>query len=213
MVHPDQASHRVQEDTDLPVLKHTLLTRDEIRRLLQRLGGTDVCIVLDNPVVGRFGHGTMGQILVTGPTASQLLKMADALVRNLRRRDLQECDVVGAQLGVEGNETSDNNDWLVVDCRNYVVHLQTPGMRSAVNLQALWTGDDPLYKLDSYDEDAVDEYVAKHPTPLEYDTDASSTLSFVQSFDSRLRALQKNRRKEAPRVVLPKKRKQKSRRR
>jgi hypothetical protein len=88
----------------------------------------------------------------------------------LRWRKLHAMDVVGAQLGVEGNEqqANSNSNWLVVDCRNYVVHIQDEATRNDVNLQALWTGEYPLFRLNRGDENAVEDYVAAHPVPDTY---------------------------------------------
>jgi hypothetical protein len=55
-----------------------------------------------------------GMILTTGSTPTQIFVMADTLVRQLKRRDLAEVGVVGAQFGAEGS--ADKTDtWRVVD--------------------------------------------------------------------------------------------------
>ena len=69
----------------------------------------------------------------------------------------------GAKLGAEAEGTSD--DWNVIDCQNYVVHILLEETRQHLNLEALWSGEDELLKLRLNDEDTVDDYVAKNPVP------------------------------------------------
>jgi ribosomal silencing factor RsfS len=153
--------------TDVAIKLHTLLSKDEIATCVQGLGGRDISIILDDPSNRRMG-GAVGIIVVTARSATQLRVMATALVRHLRLRHLQDFNVLGAQLGPEGNSDNKDEGWLVVDCRNYIVHLQDEATRDAVNLQAIWSGTDGLHRLNMADENAVDDYIARNPVPETY---------------------------------------------
>lgn len=168
---------------EVEVKHHTLLRKDEIALVMDALGGEDIQVIYDNPLERRMG-GAMGMILVTAPRSSQMRVMADTLVRQLRHRKLQEVNVLGAMQGPEGEEDS---NWMVVDCRNFVVHILEEKTRAALNLEGLWNGKDPLHQVSFQDEDAVENYIAAHPVPDNYG--AHSLLNW----DDRFRQLQKNR--------------------
>ncbi|EEC51700.1 predicted protein [Phaeodactylum tricornutum CCAP 1055/1] len=205
MVKPSEAALKIQQASDIAVKEFTLFTKDEIAACLKALGGRDIIVVLDDPKKKRFGGAVIGMIIVTGTSTVQLRKLADALVRQLRRRKLQERGVVGAQLGAECSDDP-NEGWVVVDCHNYIVHLQDERMRRALKLEALWTGRDRLYDLNIADEDEVDKYVAENPVPEGYERT-------VFDWDTRLRELQKNRWVSPNKPLVPKKRTRKTRKR
>ena len=203
MLPPSQAqSHKDSVVDDMiPIKPYTLLSKDEIAKCMTSLGGSDVTVILDNPLDRRMG-GVHGLILVTGTTSAQLRMLATALVRQLRLRTLEERHVVGAQLGFEGDAAQ---QWLVVDCRNYVVHIQDEVTRRAVDLESLWSGQDGLHRVNVLDENAIDDYVASHPVPREYSS------GIAVDMDPWMR-LQKNRFTAPHRPVIPTKQKRKIKR-
>jgi len=154
---------------DIPVKMNTLLSKDEIIYCLEALGGRDIIFIYDDPRSRRLG-GSMGLVVVTGDSRQQLRMIADSLVRQLRRRNLQENDVIGAQLGFEGSTDDPNEGWFVVDCRNFVVHIQDERTRTAVNLEGWWSdeGMRELDKITSLDDPRVDDWVAANPVPKDY---------------------------------------------
>jgi len=173
MVKPGQEAALAKEkllDT-IEVKKHTLLNLKEITTVLESLGGQDVVCVLDNPAKPRMTG--VGIVITTGQNHPQIRILAESLRRQLRLRNLEDMGVIGAQDGIEGNVGDPNEDWLVLDCENYVVHFQTPSSRAALNLEGLWSGLDGTHKLDLADEDAVDEYIARNPVPEWYTAGAS----------------------------------------
>ena len=177
---PGKARH--EELFDVDVIHHTLLKKDEIATILTSLGGTDVKVIYDDPHNQRMG-GAMGMIIVTASRPSQIRILADTLVLQMRRRKLQQVDVFGAMQGPEGTEDS---NWMVVDCRNFVVHILGPNTRKALNLEAMWSGKDGLHNVPFYDDDAVEDYVAANPVPEDYGAQ-------VFDWDEKFRELQKNR--------------------
>eukprot|EP00977_Amphora_coffeiformis_P013557 scaffold3586_cov164-Amphora_coffeaeformis.AAC.8 len=177
---PGAARHETLFEVE--VKHHTLFRKDEIATIMTSLGGTDIKVIFDNPKERRMG-GAMGMILVTVSRPSQIRILADTLVRQMRHRKLEEVDVFGAKQGPEGDETS---LWMVVDCHNYIVHILEEQMRQALNLEDVWSGKDPLHRVNWKDEDAVDDYVTAYPVP-----DNFGVSQF--DWDHRFRELQKNR--------------------
>lgn len=207
MLSPEQAKARKDAIAEIPVKQFTLLSKDEIASCLEAMGGRDITVILDDPKNQRMG-GALGLIIVSAATHTQLSMMADALVRQMRRRDLHKLDVLGAKYGPEGNNRSSQAEetWIVVDCRNYIVHFQDETTRKLINLEALWSGKDPMFKIDYRDEDQVDDYIASHPVPVNY---GRSTVEF----DNVLKQLHKSRYTSPHKPVVRKKKKISTRRR
>mmetsp|Transcript_8442 Transcript_8442/g.18184 ORF Transcript_8442/g.18184 Transcript_8442/m.18184 type:complete len:568 (-) Transcript_8442:949-2652(-) len=188
MLTPTDADAARELDSEIPVIEHTLLTADEIKVSLSALGAEDIVVI--HPEAGHNGTnglGVDGLVLVTGRSVTHLRVMAESIVRNLRARGLQRLGVVGAQLGAEGGEdigTTRRNQrrsggiansrlddgWMLVDCGNYVVHLQDETTRRDIDLEGLWAGEEgrKLRSIDISNEDEVDDYVANNPVPDEY---------------------------------------------
>jgi ribosome-associated protein len=166
----------------IPVKERTLLSREEITSVLESLGGTDVQIYQARTDFSSLS--TESTILVTGPTPQQLRSMADALVRQMRARNLQNYGVIGAESGPEGEKGS---SWVVVDCCNYIVHMQDAATRALVGLEEIWSGRDSLRRVSIEDEQAFNQYVKDHPIPADYNAQPT------RDFDEALKLLQKNR--------------------
>lgn len=200
MLPPDQARSLKDQLGEIPVKKHTLLSKDEIASCLEALGGRDIKVILD--LERRMG-GALGIIIASASTRTQLRVLAETLVRQLRRRQLEEMNVIGAQLGPEGSGTDET--WWVVDCRNYVVHLQDERTRRAVDLEGLWTGKDGLHLVDPLNEEEVDDYVAENPVPDDFG-------GSIFELGDTLKKLQKSRWTAKHNTVIPKRKKQGKRR-
>ena len=205
MMKPDEAALYKQSMTDieLPIIEHMLYTEQELVQFMEAIGGQHVEVVLDRGDTKkggrrRLGNDVMGIILVTGLNYVQMQSMANQLVRQLRRRRLQEVQVVGAELGVDGNQDDPNENWYVVDCGNYVVHIQDTKTRTAVNLAALWSGRDPIRTVDCTSDEAVDDYVSRYPVPHNYSVggsiaSSSSLLYDVNNWDATMKQFEKSR--------------------
>ena len=184
MMLPDQATTRRQQATDLPVIPGMLLSLRDIEQCMLTLGGLNIKFIKDGPE-HRMG-GAEGMIFISGTTTNHVKVMSDTLVRQLKKRDLAKRNVNGAMFGAEGSSNGDD-DWIIVDCSNYIVHFQLEETRKRYNLEHLWSGKDLLHKLDTQDEDAVEEYIRNNPLPPEIYhkkgrtdmTDLSETMAYL----------------------------------
>jgi len=180
-------------DKVLPIIANTLLSAKEIMSCLQGLHAKDIKLMQEPSLKERM-KCSGGIIIATGTTFGHLRLMADTIVRNLRQRKLDKSDVVGATHGYEGGDSNAKSKrkrrkrreqkelrtnsggskriqdgWLLIDCRNYIIHLQDEMTRRTIDLEGLWSSDNnELKKLNAGDEDAVDQYIASNPIPDEY---------------------------------------------
>lgn len=154
----------------IPVLQHTLLTEEELLKFLEFLGGKDMKVL--STINGRLGEGVDAMVLCTASSAFQIRTISQALVEHLKERNLHELGVSGADQMSKKSSSANNpmssSNWNAIDCQNYIVHILDEHTRRALNLEALWSGTDPLLKLNLGNEDAEDEYVADHPVPADY---------------------------------------------
>lgn len=187
MLKPDQAKVGIQTITDLPIKRHSLLSKDEILSVVGTMGGMDIQVFMED-TEKPFMCGAEGRILVTSDTHQQRVAIAKTLKRQLRKRDLQDVGVVGAHLGIEGNLSDSKETWLVLDCQNYVVHIIDSRTRANLNLEKLWSGRDALWSLDISDEEACDEYVSQNPVPKEHEEGALD-----RTYEEALRILRRAR--------------------
>lgn len=164
MVKPGQGKLIRQQATDLPVLEGILLTSQEIERCMLSLGGLNINLILESK--NKSMGGAKGMIFITGNTTNHLKLMSDTLVRQLKLRNLAKHNVNGAMFGSEGGDDGED-DWRIVDCSNYIVHLQLAETRKRYNLEFLWSGKDALDRLSLTDEDAVEKYIYENPVPPE----------------------------------------------
>lgn len=157
---------RAEDASRIVAIRHyELLTEQELVALLEYHDGIHVRVIRDNPKMPRMG-GADGMIVCEATTLFHVQGITRALIDHLKERQLQERGVLGAQMGSNRNLHSSN--WNVVDCHNYIVHILDGPTRQALQLEKLWSGKDPLWKLDVSNEDAVDRYVEQHPVPPSY---------------------------------------------
>ena len=151
----------------IPVRIHELLTEDELLSLLEYHNGEDIQVLLDNPDAPRMG-GAMGMVVCEASGGGfHIQSITRALIDHLKERRLQEMGVLGAQMG-SNRSMYQHSTWNVVDCQNFIVHILSGPTRRALRLEDLWSGRDPLWRLDVSNEEQVDDYVAKNPVPADY---------------------------------------------
>lgn len=180
MMTPDLGSSKKALDSDVEVIQHTLLTKDEITSCLIAMGAKDISYLPNTP--DRRMGATTGMLIVTGSTPAQIFLLADTLVRQLKRRDLAEKGVIGARFGAEGSDDK-LDTWRVVDCSNYIVHIMEANTRKHLNLELLWSGKDPAWLVNVNDEDAMDEYVAANPVPEGYSPNTADWSTSISQME------------------------------
>lgn len=185
MLTPAESAKARSVDSEIPVIKDTLLSAKEIKRCLTNLGAKDVKLIIpDEKTLPHLGWD--GLIIATGSTFSHIRVLTDAIVSNLRKRNLARKRVIGALYGSEGGQDTSSrkqrrgmpkkmdDGWMCVDCGNFIVHVQDDINRRSIDLEGLWSPGErgkegrALRNLDVNDEDAVDEYIANNPIPSEY---------------------------------------------
>lgn len=188
MMTPDDMRKKQRETDDIPVIRHTLLSSEEIITCLVNGGAQNVKLIKPEKEIQPY-LGWEGLIIATAGSYSHIRILTDSLVHNLRKRGLAECGVVGAKYGSEGGEDltmssharrkrnigrgkKTDDGWISVDCRNYIVHVQDELTRQSIDLEGLWKpGSEQaklLRKIDLRSEDAIDDFVASNPVPEEY---------------------------------------------
>jgi hypothetical protein len=99
--------------------------------------------------------------------------------------------------GTAHTPRSMQSTWHVVDCGSYIVHILDAHTRNYLKLEQLWSGKDPLWQLEYWKDEAVDEYCEKHPVPTYYNggngTPVATDSSFGSYWDpSMVRRLERN---------------------
>mmetsp|Transcript_25518 Transcript_25518/g.29149 ORF Transcript_25518/g.29149 Transcript_25518/m.29149 type:complete len:532 (+) Transcript_25518:77-1672(+) len=186
MLRPDELDSARKADSEISIKKSTLLSSKEIIDCLSNLGAHDVRLITpDEKTLPYLGWD--GLIIATGSSYSHIRVLTDAIVRNLRKRDLANHGVVGALHGSEGGEETSSfvrrrsglpkrtdDGWIAVDCGNYIIHVQDKITRNSIDLEGLWSPGErgragrELRSLDPSDEEAVDDYVANNAVPDDY---------------------------------------------
>jgi hypothetical protein len=146
-----------------------------------RMGGADGMIFC----TGSGGSGSKNKNNTASINSSPYLisSLSRVLIDHMKARKLHEIGVapsakqnttnrastaMPASSSVYGGGSSISNpseSWRIVDCGNYIVHILDEATRLDLNLEDLWSGADPLWKLNVFDDDEVEVYCQKHPVP------------------------------------------------
>ena len=135
-----------EDDEVIAVVKNKLLTAEEIKDALIRLGGEDVVVV---PLLEKLDTITE-LVIASGRSMRQIRKMSDVVVRALKARGLTQA------MGATGAEGERDDDWLLVDCYNCVVHLMLPATRAELDLERHWGKLNVAQRAALYAEEAED---------------------------------------------------------
>ena len=186
MLTPEESSKAQRLDGEIPVIKDTLLSSHEIMSCLKTLGAIDVSLVIpDKKTIPYLGWN--GLIIATGTSFSHIRVLSDAIVNNLRKRNLANKGIIGALYGSEGGEDTTtswkkrrgkpkkmDDGWIAIDCGNFIVHVQDEMTRNSIDLEGLWSPGErgragkELRTIDISNDDAIEDYVANNPVPKEY---------------------------------------------
>mmetsp|Transcript_5444 Transcript_5444/g.5599 ORF Transcript_5444/g.5599 Transcript_5444/m.5599 type:complete len:254 (-) Transcript_5444:2-763(-) len=156
---PRHVQTNKENEVTIPVIPRVLLTPEEICYSVQKQGGEDVQTIELNGKLDNIQHF----IFVSGRSSRHLLMMARSLVRTLKDRKLKEAP------GISGEEGEVNDDWLLVDCFNSVVHYMLPEKRKMLNLEDHWLAKTrPSFNLslnEKLNDAAMDDLLVQYPLP------------------------------------------------
>lgn len=126
-------------EPQVPVHQHELLTEPELTTLLESVGGKDITVLLDDEEYPRMG-GAKAMVLCTAPNLFFVNSITKNLVDHLKERQLEDLGVLGAQMSKNFLQSTSRNNWNVVDCQNYIVHVFDQTTREVLKLEQLWSG-------------------------------------------------------------------------
>ena len=172
---PPKRTHtgtEVRGDKDvIPVKMDTLLSRDEVEQALTSMGGIDVVSVPLKNKMMNIKEFT----IVSGTSIRHIRKMSDAVVRALKSRNIHKA------MGFTGAEGAKDDDWLLIDCYDRIVHIMLPHTRDQLNMEEHWGGADSMPvappikpssdEYDFYMEQLLDKYPAPEEWGQELDED------------------------------------------
>ncbi len=164
-------------DSDvIPVKMRTLLSSKEIADALTKMGAIDIRQIpltrqLDN--IQEF-------IIASGTSTRHIRKMSGAIVQALKSRKIKKA------MGYKGAEGEPNDDWLLIDCYDRVVHLMLPDTRKALNLEEHWSENSvqPNVAYSSKEneyEKGFEKLLEDHPVPDNWNTDMNTAAEGAPS--------------------------------
>jgi len=158
----------------IPVKPNTLLSSLEITTALTKMGGIDVKSVpisaLDN--IKEF-------IIVSGSSTRHLRKMSQAIVSALKARGITKA------MGYSGAEGAKDDDWLLIDCYDRVVHLMLPTTRKSLQLEQHWAEDHARPQVTWTDRDSdyeanFEKVLEANPVPEAWDETAEELTTLTK---------------------------------
>ncbi len=72
-------------------------------------------------------------VIASGKSARHLRKMGDSIITAQKARDLKSV------LRTNGIEGTADDDWQLVDCQSFLVHLLLPELRKQIDLEGHWS--------------------------------------------------------------------------
>lgn len=162
----------------IPVIEGILLTPDEVKLYLEAQGAEDVVLLeLPTPLVNITSF-----VIATGRSLKHLRKLSEAIVIAFKERQVKGKK---AGMAVEGGR---DDDWQLVDCHEFLVHLMLRDTRKALDIESHWSGKErpqlPVKRSEAEYEAAFSKLLEEHPLPDNYadqsyvplDTDDLSAL-------------------------------------
>ncbi len=148
----DEVAQNNNADSVIPILRNKYLTYTEINEAMSKLGGENISSVPINPPL----DGSITEfVFVTGSSTRMLKKLSDVVVTALKNRNLKKAP------GFSGSEGDKDDDWIVVDCFNLIVHFMLPERRKELKLEEYWSKAKPTMNYNPLREKASEELFEK----------------------------------------------------
>ncbi|CAN0048735.1 unnamed protein product, partial [Discosporangium mesarthrocarpum] len=116
-------------DPIIPVKPRVAITIEEAVHALESNGALDVQVI---SIVNKSNHMGEAMIFCTGNTPTHMRRLADIFVQALKKRELT------LAMGYTGAEGYDCDDWILVDCDNFIVHVMEAAARVEYALEEHW---------------------------------------------------------------------------
>ena len=112
----------------LPVRVGELFTVEEIKSVLKKGGAEDVVVL---PLEGKIDT-IKTFVVASGQSRLHLRRLGETFVGGLKKRKLKQAP------SISGYEGGSNDDWILVDCFDTVIHLLMPSTRKALRIEEHW---------------------------------------------------------------------------
>lgn len=146
----------------IPIVEEELLTTEEVQRALVSQGGDNVVVLNLNGDLGNIKQFVIG----SGRSTRHLHKMSTSIVQSLKKRNLKRVQ------GSSGAEGEKDDDWQVVDCHTFLVHLMLPDTRKHLDLEGHWSKKERPVVVYNKNPIAYEQNFAKvldkYPCPQDY---------------------------------------------
>lgn len=165
----------------IPILKGVNLTMDEVTNFLESNGAENVQVIKLSEPLDSLTHF----IIASASSPRLIRKLLAAVVDVIKQRELLHYIAAG---GIEGDRT---DDWQLIDCYSFLVHVMLPDTRKHLDLESHWTQSTrpclPYTDNEKDYDEAMNRLLDAYPLPLEYqkrvfgddDADAPSTVKVL----------------------------------
>jgi len=133
-----------------------------VREYLTSQGAENAIVLTINGDLDQFKKF----VIATGRSTRHIRKMSQSVVTALKDRKLFR--VLGSK-GVEGGR---DDDWQLVNCQSFLVHVMLPDTRRHVDLESHWTMKErpcvPYSKSEAEYEENFSRLLDQYPCPDDY---------------------------------------------
>eukprot|EP01039_Chlorochromonas_danica_P009576 gene9576-10583_t len=150
------------EKNKIPIKKGVLLSVQEVELYLKSNGAENVVVIhLKEPL------DTIRYFIIASASSTRLIRrLLETVVDVLKKRELHQ--VIGST-GIEGSKT---DDWQIVDCHSFLLHMMLPDTRKHLDLESHWSMKERPY-LPSTDnaleyDKQFNKLLDQYPVPDEY---------------------------------------------
>ena len=152
----------IEDSEVLPSKIGELLTLEEIEAALKKGGAEDVVVLPIAPKLDTIGTF----VVASGTSRLHLRRLGEIFVRALKNRKLKQAP------SMKGYEGGKDDDWILVDCYDTVIHLLMPSTRQAIALEKHWApGNERPFVVDCKKEDVFEKRMDRLCDAHEVNTD------------------------------------------